>query len=252
MNALPPTEEAAGDENFRLAVNRKTGFEMAPDASRAPSSSSSDGHVNNTFSHVDNKCFSESILKINLPDDDMCDMNLMFSELKGSNGEDSTDISSDIFNQNLSLSNNVAAGYIGEKLAFKMLQRLFTGRDDVIKVEWLNVEKEQGHPYDISIQYKSARLQKCEVKTHIVSPAQSLASVHTQWFMSPQEVKTAIVEKADFFCVFITAVLEESGVDGPRLLQRKSQIVGLEHGFMNAIQAKDISLIVQVNTGHNN
>jgi hypothetical protein len=188
-------------------------------------------------------------VKIDISDEDMSAVVSSLSAMKIQEGEgDNSGCDSDSLQQQrfLSLEGNLASGKMGELLAYKMLTELLAGREDVNKVVWLNEKEEQGLPYDISIQYSSnKRLQKCEVKTHITNNA--LAPTATQWFISPQEVQAASVEARDYFCVFISATIEE---DSGLLRQGNSQMVGFEHGLMNAIQAKDLSLIVQLNSNN--
>ena len=205
---------------------------------------SQDGFKKN-FSHLESKnLLSEPVVQMNLTDEDI---NQFVSALSHAREEELA--GSDSFTpRSLSLSENSASGYIGEKIAFNLLQKQFANRDDVEMVEWLNAEGEQGNSYDIAIRYVSKRVQKCEVKTHITRSQGSA----NQWFISPQEVQTAGVEKEDFFCLFISLVevLEQDASPGTR--HGYSQVIGFQHGFMNAIQSKDVSLIVQVNNNTQN
>lgn len=182
----------------------------------------------------------ESVLKIEFSVDELCDIIIPQSHQQ----DNASTIVDDCLDQTLFLSNNTTSGYIGELLALRSLEAHLAGHD--VAVQWLNADEEQGHPYDITIQYPSNRLQKCEVKSHI-SHVRAPKPPSSQWFMSPHEVGAASTFEENYFCVFISAVLDdEEGVLVPR--QCTAQIVGFERGLMDAIRAKDVSLVVQLNS----
>ena len=185
---------------------------------------------------------SKSMVTVTLSEDDLCDISSKFQIY------DSTKHDCEAHVQSLHLSENLDSGRIGEALAERILEKFFTGEQVTIK--WLNESREQGHPYDISIQYESNRIQYCEVKSHIARAPDTPLSSH-QWFISPREVLTAGNKETDYFCCFISAVVDEqtdeSGITVHSPKYCSSHIVGYEDGLMSALQDKQVSLIVQLN-----
>jgi Domain of unknown function (DUF3883) len=141
------------------------------------------------------------------------------------------------------LSNNSFSGRIGECLAFELL-RLKAAELGFIEAEWVNSSQESGLPYDIRLLTRDRRVKYCEVKTRSFRDTGDRDKEHCQWFISLKEVVTAVQLNSDFFalCLSISVNVVES-----KVTPHSANFVGLEGGFVQALDSKGASLILQDN-----
>jgi len=185
-----------------------------------------------------------SVVPIDLNDKDLSGI-LLDIDTPASGCDDGSSLGNTV--DSLFLSNKIESGYIGEKIAYKCLKEKYLN-SQTIKIDWLNQTEEQGHPYDIVIQHPSGRIQYCEVKSHISNALTPESSKSTQWFISQQEIFEARKRSEEYFCVLISATLDQSGDElRPVLKECKLHIVGYEQGLMKALHDKTLSLILQLN-----
>jgi hypothetical protein len=141
------------------------------------------------------------------------------------------------------LSNNTFSGRIGECLAFEYL-RLKAAELGFIEAEWVNSLEESRLPYDIKLVTRDGRVKFCEVKTRSFRDTGNRDKEHCQWFISLKEVVTAMQLNSDFFalCLSISVNVLES-----KVTPHSANFIGLEGGFVQALDSKGASLILQDN-----
>jgi hypothetical protein len=141
------------------------------------------------------------------------------------------------------LSNNASSGRIGECLAFEFL-RLKAAELGFIEAEWVNSVEETGQPYDIKLVTRDGVVKYCEVKTRSFRDTGDSDKEHCQWFISLNEVLAAVQLNSDFFalCLSISVNVDES-----KVTPHSANFIGLEGGFVQALDRKGASLILQDN-----
>jgi Domain of unknown function (DUF3883) len=141
------------------------------------------------------------------------------------------------------LSNNASSGRIGECLAFEFL-RLKAAELGFIEAEWVNSVEETGQPYDIKLVTRDGVVKYCEVKTRSFRDTGDRDKEHCQWFISLNEVLAAVQLNSDFFalCLSISVNVDES-----KVTPHSANFIGLEGGFVQALDRKGASLILQDN-----
>ena len=141
------------------------------------------------------------------------------------------------------LSNSTQSGRIGECLAFKYLE-LKAVELGFIETVWVNSDVESGLPYDIKVLTRDGKVKYCEVKTRSFRDTGDRDREHYQWFISANEVVAAMRLQSDFFalCLSISVNINEG-----KVTPHSANFIGLEGGFVQALDSKGASLILQDN-----